>query len=239
MTTRPRSKILSAGARSDRRRRIMIQCSVTAALVGLIVLIGINIAMKKATNDTDAAAPTVATSDSAIKIGEPDSPVTVTVYEDLQCPMCALLERRIDPVLTEFIETGTISVDYHIAGLLDGYSRNKYASRAANASWAVAQNDLAAWPRWHTAMFEQQPPEGTAGPADDELAEQTRQLGITAPEVEQAIMSGTYRRFVDQHAQQLIDDGINSVPRILINGQPLADPSPSGLKAAITAAQHE
>lgn len=242
-----RSKtVMTALARDRRRRAIVRQALVAAVLIGLITAIMVSLNPKRdnggeaqAERPAAVVVPDVATADGAIRLGNATAPVIVTVYEDLQCPICKTMETRLGSTFTELIDSGAVAVDYRITGFLDAYSKNEYSSRSAAAGWAVAQWDLANWPRWHRTMFDDQPQESTAGPTDQEIADRTAQLGLTAPGISADILAGTYRGYVRSQVDRLVAAGINSVPQVLVNGSKLDDFSPAALRTAVSDAQRQ
>lgn len=230
------SGFIAAHDRRERRRTLAIRAGVTALAVGLILAISVAIFLEHSHKKTAAptAVPSAFTADGALTFGNPDAPVTVSVTEDFQCPACRQFETTTGPVLTELTNNGQINVENHPIAFLDRVSSTKYSTRAANAAACVAQIDQDRWPAWKTAMFDNQPEEGGSGLTDDQIIALATDVGITSPDLQSCI---TEQRYVEWVAAATDMNTIPGAPYVTVNGAPVTDISPDGLRAAITAAQ--
>lgn len=250
---------LAAAERADRNRKIFIQVAVAVVLVGLVAAIGIGIAVKNARKNDPGPTPAIAatapqnpngvvasiTDTGAIRIGKPDAKVTVRVVADLQCPACKAFEAANAQALTDAVDNGTAIVEYNIISFLDKASTTKYSSRAANASYCVAESDPTKYLNWLTTMFAQQPAEGSAGLTDDQLITIAQQAGFTDPAVAQCVKDNKYSKYVQAKTKAVFDTGVKSTPTIYVNGtevnsQQIATPAgqfaPGAMTAVIAAA---
>ncbi|MDJ0392208.1 thioredoxin domain-containing protein [Rhodococcus sp. G-MC3] len=232
--------------KKDKQRRTLIQVAVAVVLIALVAVVGFNIASKDSDDTTatpagtataPAVTPSSVTADGAIRVGAADAKVVVTVVEDFQCPACKQFESISGETLTDLVADGTIAIDYKPIAILDRMSSTQYSTRAANASICVADSNKDVWPAWHTAMFEQQPAEGGDGLTDDELVAIATAAGADSPEVASCITGGTYIDYVASQTQSVIDGGVTGTPSVSVNGTAVSNPTPDGLRAAITAAQ--
>ncbi len=242
MSNNSKKKAQAAAAalhgKKDKQRRTLIQVAVAVVLIALIAAIGFSIAGKDSdTTAVPASAPSSVTGDGAIRIGDPNASVVVTVVEDFQCPACKQFEAISGDTLSELVADNTIAVDYKPIAILDRMSSTNYSTRAANASLCVADADISAWPTWHKAMFEQQPTEGGAGLSDDDLLGITQLANIDGPDLSSCITDGTYTDYVASQTQSVLDGGVTGTPTVTVNGETVSNPTPDGLRAAITAAQ--
>ncbi|MGN2635610.1 DsbA family protein [Nocardia takedensis] len=236
--------VLTKANKADRNRRIAIQVGVAAVLVGLVAAIGISIALKNSDDDGTGPVPSIAapsnaagvtgtvTDSGAVRIGKPEAKVTVRVVADLQCPACKAFEAANEQTLSQAVNSGTAAVEYNIISFLDKASTNQYSSRAANASYCVAQADPSKYQTWIATMFERQPAEGGAGLTDDQLIEIAKSVGYT-DEVASCITDKTYAKFVTSTTQQAFDSGVDSTPTVYVNNEKI---NPANLAQAITAA---
>ncbi|MEV0298027.1 thioredoxin domain-containing protein [Nocardia sp. NPDC050710] len=233
--------------RADRNRKILIQVAVAVVLIGLVAGIGIGLAMKKSDKDNPGPTPSIAatagqnpsgitgaiTDNGSIRIGKPDAKTTVRVVADLQCPACQAFEAANKQVLEDSVNNGTAAVEYNIISFLDrASSGTEYSSRAANASYCVAQADPSKYQAWLAAMFAQQPLEGGSGLTNEQLIEIAKSVGYS-DDVASCINDRTYDKFVKAKTQEAFDSGIQSTPSVFVNGKQI---NPSGLAQAIAAA---
>ncbi|PXX65077.1 protein-disulfide isomerase [Nocardia tenerifensis] len=244
---------LLAADRSDRNRKIFIQVAVAAVLVALIAAIGIGVAVKKARKDDPGPTPSIAasanqnadgltgtiTDNGSIRIGKPGAKVTVRVVADLQCPACKGFESANSQVLDENVKNGTIAVEYNVIAFLDRMSSTRYSTRAANASYCVAEADPAKYMAWVTSMFAQQPPEGSAGLPNEKLVQIAKDAGYP-DSVASCITDVKYDKYIQARTNDVLNSGIESTPSVFVNGKQIKSNqelmTPGGLAPAIAAA---
>lgn len=214
-----RKNPLAAAERADRNRKILIQVAVAAVLVGLVAAIGIGLAVRNSGSGENSPAPAATTDNGAIRIGNPDAKVTVRVIADMQCPACQMFEAANGEVLKKAVEDGTASVEYNIAAFLDRASTTEYSSRAANASFCVAEAGTENYQTWLQAMFAEQPPEGGNGLPDSKLVDIATSAGYTDPAVADCITERKHDAFVQSNSAELLKSGIEGTPTIYVNGE--------------------
>lgn len=150
--------------------------------------------------------------------------VVVTVYSDPICPWCAVFEQTAMPILDEMRLAGDVVVDHRVVGNLDSQSTSRYSTRAAQALYTVADLAPEAYLDFETALFANQPAEGTAGLSDEEIAAIATEAGVPDDAVA-AIADGTYTWWVGQVTTAARDlyDGRLATPSVRLDGEPLAD----------------
>lgn len=213
---------LAAAQRAERNRKLAIQVGVTAVLVALVAAIGIGLAIRNSGSDYDGPVPAAATENGAIRVGQPDAPATVRIVVDMQCPYCQRFEADHSELLRQSVADGSAQIEYNIAGFLDNASSTEYSTRAANASYCVADSGTENYQKWLELMFQQQPPEGGAGLPDEQLVAIAHEAGYTDPAVDQCVTNGTYKGYVAAKTDALLsDEGIDGTPTVFVNGEQL------------------
>jgi protein-disulfide isomerase len=215
--------------------------------------------VRNSRNNDPGATPTIAatagqntggltatiTDTGAIRIGKPAAKVTIRVVADLQCPACKGFEAANATVIKDAVDNGTAVVEYNVISFLDKASTTKYSSRAANASYCVAEADPSKYLGWLATMYEQQPAEGSAGLTDDQIIAITKSAGYTDDSVAQCIKDNNYSKYIGSKTQDVFATGVQSTPAIFVNGtqvssQDLALPTgqfkPDAMAAVIAAA---
>lgn len=173
------------------------------------------------------------TSSQLIKKDGTDEPKAVlSLYEDFQCPHCRDFEKVMGPTISKLIETGAIAADYNMVAILNSSANKNYSTRAANAAYCVADENKDAFVRFHSALFAQQPEEGSSSAPDNRaLIETARQAGA-AGSVPQCINSGKHSDMVEGLAAA---SKITATPTIRLNGQDISPASPEDLIAKVKA----
>ncbi|MFC6011130.1 DsbA family protein [Nocardia lasii] len=141
----------------------------------------------------EAAVVVTTTPDGVIRLGRPDAPATVDIFEDPLCPACGVMETSYGQELAQKIDEGKLAVNYHLVAFLDPQSKSKdYSTRAIAANLCVAQTGSGpTYSKFHEALFTQkQPEEGAADLSNPALATIATDSG--APEsVAACITNGT------------------------------------------------
>jgi protein-disulfide isomerase len=216
---------------ADRKRNLAIQIGLTAVVVIFAVVLVLYIVMsgdkKPVSGETKSVR--VASSNVIKKEGSSDPKVVISLYEDFLCPHCGLFEQQFGPTVNKLIDTGAIAADYYMVAILDRQG-NGYSSRAANAAYCVADESNDAFRRFHSALFAQQPQEGSAVyPDNARLVEIARQAGAGGG-VPDCIDKGRYTEMAQGLAAAA---GIQATPTIRINGQDYETTTPDALVAKV------
>ncbi len=220
----------------DRRRDLLVKLGLTALVVlfavGLVLYIVMGHDKKAAAGDIKAVRVSSA---ALIKKKDSDEPKAVlSIYEDFQCPHCKEFEETFGPTISKLVKSGAIAVDYNMVSILDKFSGG-YSSRAANAAYCVADESTDdtkrdAFLRFHSALFSQQPEEGSGkGPDNAALIETARQAGVTGG-VAECVNRGKY---VDMSKGLGAASNITSTPTLRLNGQDISPANPDELTAKV------
>ena len=179
-----------------RKRDLAVRLGLTAVVVLFAVGLVLYIVMgreKVSADDTRAVQIS-----SAALIKKPDSTepkAVLSIYEDFQCPHCRDFEKNFSATLNKIVESGAAAIDYNMVAILNK-SNGGYSARAANAAYCVADENKDAFVRFHSALFAQQPEEGSgSGPDNASLIETARQAGVTGG-VADCVNKGKYENMV-------------------------------------------
>lgn len=111
-------------------------------------------------------------SDGGVRLGLPQAPKTLEIYEDPLCPGCGSLEHLYGQEIAQKIDEGKLAVRYRFVNFLDSESDSgDYSTRATAALQCVAQTGSGGtYSKFHDALFTTRQPEEGSGLTDDELA---------------------------------------------------------------------
>ena len=190
-----------------------------------------------------------------------DGDVTLTVYFDFMGPICGQFEEINGDDLDTMLKDGGTTIEYHPISFLDGNSSGTfYSTRAANAAAIVADQAPGQFADFVSAMYVDQPAEGSEGRTDAEIEKIATDVGVPAEVAAtftstvdgtyttkdgdtEATADGTWRTmapWVSAATNQMATDiGKISTPTILINGEPFTGDwrTPGALLEAVQAAQ--
>jgi protein-disulfide isomerase len=214
-----------------------------AVLVVLAVVVGVGVLLTRS-QDTAAAIPPVRVSasypanlrDGVVVAGKPGAPTTIDAYEDFLCPVCGLFESQHAENIQLALNTGRITVRYHMLNLLEGRSNPPgYSLQAANAGLCAANAGV--FPSYHASLYGKQPQEGAAGYTVDQLVALGRALGAQG-DFEACVRSATYDAQVKSQlaaaesnptvSQQTANGPSFGTPTVLVNGKVIPVLTPTG-----------
>ena len=230
----------AARARDARRRRTLI--GGIAGAVVVVIAIVVVFAVQSNRTSTSASAPVPAHTIGnglVIPVGQSSAPVTVNLYEDLQCPNCKALEEQSGSTLDKLVAQGTVVLHYHPMAFLDRSANQNFSTRALNAAAVVL--DTAgdqAFKKFHDLIYAHQTPETGPGMTDAQLIAYANQAGATGPQVSSAIKNLKFADWTKKVTEQASKDGVTGTPTMIIGGQEVQDLSPAGITAAVKAAQN-
>jgi protein-disulfide isomerase len=207
-------------------------------LVVIAVVVAIVVQSSRTTTSATAAVPAHTIDNGlVVRVGQASAPVTVDLYEDLQCPICKAFEAQSGSALAQLVAAGTVQLHYHPMAFLDSSANQQYSTRALDAAAAVLD---AAGPdgfqRFHDLLYANQPPESGPGLTDDQLVAFAHQAGATGQQVEQQIRDLAFGDWVAASTDQASKDGVTGTPTVFVDGTKLTDLSAAGVTAAVHAA---
>ena len=170
-------------------RRSTVIGATVLLLVAAVVIGGIIFQSSRNQPRVDGYGPAqtaaVQVSDGVVRVGAPNAPVTIDVYEDFLCPVCGQFEKIYGQELAQALDQGKIAARYHLLDFLNEASASKtYSTRAAAAALCVAADgNGSAYPKFHAALFasDTQPKERAAADLSDaQLADIAKSVGASA-----------------------------------------------------------
>lgn len=213
-------------ARKKRRNRVL---GISAGVVAVVLVIGfvaLAISRNGGSSAEASATPPGVTADGGVYVGPESAPHTITIFQDYQCPVCKAYEGTVGTWLDAQVKAGTARLEYRPLNFLDQRFRSDYSTRAANASFCVAGTQGADFYAFNTAMYLEQPEEGTGGLTDSKLVSIAQSAGA---DIGSCIASKPYEGFVQKvndAAFALTDASgaklVGGTPTVLVDGKLLA-----------------
>jgi protein-disulfide isomerase len=201
-----------AAKRKERLTRFGLVAGVLALIVGgyfLVTNLG---------SDKPDTAPSGASGNYGMVIGDADAPKEIVVYEDFLCPFCGQLEKTVRDRLDAAVEAGEVNVEYRPLPFLERIS--DYSPESANAFAVVLD---ASGPEvakaFHDLLFDNQPSEEGPFPSTDDLVDLAVEAGADESDVRPGIEDMAFEGWVAAAGEAASKEGINSTPTVFIDGQ--------------------
>jgi protein-disulfide isomerase len=156
--------------------------------------------------------------------------VTIDGYEDFICPACRQFESSAGSTLDQLVADGKVRVVYHPVAYLNRFSTTDYSSRSSAASGCAA--DGGKFREYAKALFERQPPEGSAGLTDDQLIDIGTSVGLNAASFGSCVRDGTYETWTEHVTDAASKQGVTGTPTVFVAGAPV-DATAEAITAAV------
>lgn len=221
-------------------RTQLIIGAVAIAVILIIVIVGVVITQRQSQVQGDGyggSTQTVATvsADGSVLVTKPGSTpkVTIDVFEDALCPVCAAFEKQFGQQISQELDAGNLAVNYHMLNFLNPKSfSGDYSTRAAAALLCVAQESgtqPGLYVAFHSALFstDNQPEEsGTGDLNNEQLASLATSVGAPAS-ASTCISSGqnfdaaAASATTSSTTLSTATGGQIATPTVLVNGAPV------------------
>lgn len=173
--------------------------------------------------------------DDTVTLGNPEAPVTVTIYEDFGCPLCRQFERESGPDLRQYIQGDDVKVEYKLISVTNSGYPNDYSEATANFMYSIAQNSHRDWSKLHDDLY--------FGDINEEedltpyLMNLATEQGVDNYEqIRTDVEEGTYVEQVQANTTQAIEDGVPGTPYVLVNDEPIEALEADALENAVSEA---
>jgi len=205
---------------------------VTATLVG--VLIVVFVAMQQlggrtsgeSLDDPGLAYPTELMDGAAI--GRADAPVTLEVWEDFQCPVCARHSLEVEPMLVgQYVRDGILRIVHHDLAFLGRGGPDDESVLAASGAVCANRQDLY-WDYAHW-VYANQDGENAGGFRPERLRSIAEAAGVDVTDWDACVSDAAVRQQVADSTATGIGQGVNSTPTMYLNGALI---EPPGLRSA-------
>lgn len=190
---------------------------IVGALLGGVVLIliaaGVVFSWQKSHGDPVAPAaqpgfgPVTLSNGKPIRLGRDDAPVTLTLFEDFNCPHCADFEQKLGPTITGLQRSGTVKVELYPMSFV-----SKRSPALANAMACAATDGFGQ--QYYAGLFANY---GLAW-TDDQLIRLGSVVGKPAADFAGCVRSRQHASWVDSITKAAQQQKVEETPTVFING---------------------
>ncbi len=151
-------------------------------------------------------------------LGAADAPVTLEVYEDYQCPVCAKYSLAVEPsVVNQYVIPGKVRIVHHDLGILGtGAADDESKLTAAGAYCAIDQGKYWEYAHW---IYNNQDGENQGGFRRERLTQIAVAAGLDEGKFTSCLDSAPAKQTVEAASTEALSLGINQTPTFSIGGQ--------------------
>ncbi|MBL0747138.1 DsbA family protein [Nocardioides baculatus] len=184
----------------------------------LVLIVGGYFLITNLGSDKPDTAPTGASGNYGLVVGDANAPKSVVVYEDFLCPFCGQLEATVRDQLDAAVEAGEVKVEYRPLNFLARLG--DYSAESTNAFAVVLDTSGPEVAKeFHDLLFDNQPAEEGPFPSTDDLVDLAVEAGATEADVRPGIEDMQFEGWIDAADDAASKAGINSTPSVLVDGE--------------------
>jgi len=215
----------------------LISVAAVVVALGLIALTALSQPRSPETGGlVDPGAPYPPAIRDGRALGGAAAPVTLVVWADFQCPVCARLAEEVEPILVNrYVTSGLLRIEHRDAAIL-GTGGSGDESLLAAAAARAADEQGAYW-TFHDWLFANQEGENRGGFSRQRLVAIATAAGLDVARFEASLDGGAGRAAAQAETAAGRAAGITGTPTLEIDGRRFVGLQPAAeLGAAIEAA---
>lgn len=149
---------------------------------------------------------------TGVVLGEPDAPVKIIEFADMQCPFCKQASEDVVPtIVDEYVKPGTASLEFVAIAFIGPDSE-----RGAIAVEAAGQQD-AAWDMAE-ALYAKQGGENDGWLSDDTITATAEELGLDMDAFQSAYQGDDAAQAILDNQDRAGGEGVSSTPTYIVEG---------------------
>jgi protein-disulfide isomerase len=142
--------------------------------------------------------------------------LNIVTYVDFTCPICKQFEDAYSASIQQLVAEGTATLEVHPIAILDHqFTAREVSTRANNVAACVANYAPESFLDVMSAMYANQPTEGTAGMSNSALIDVVKGAGLDDDDVTECISGESFTPWVQAATAR---SGVRGTPTVVING---------------------
>jgi protein-disulfide isomerase len=148
-------------------------------------------------------------------LGDPNAPVKLVVFTDLECPFCKVFHATAQRVVDEYGKTGKVALVYRHFPLEQLHPKAPREAQAAECARELGGNEKF-W-AYIDKVFEVTP--SNNGLEDSQLPQIADDIGLNSSQFSSCLNSGKHKDIVDAHYQDAVSTGGRGTPHSVVIAQ--------------------
>lgn len=209
----------------QQRRQRLITIGVITVVAGLLVLAVIWPQFRPA-GEIVTVTPAALPEGNGLSLGDPDSPVTIDVFEDFQCSACKRFTENTEPLVIEnLVANGPARYVFHNYPFLDGNGAgsNGESDQAANAAMCAGEQDKF-W-EMHSIIYANWDGENRGAFSTRRLQAMAESIGLDMEAFNSCFNAKKYEAEIQADFDLGRQMGVSGTPTVFVNGQRVGAPN--------------
>ena len=165
---------------------------------------------EETTSASDAVAMFEGIPQDGVALGDPDAPVTMAEFADLQCPFCKEFSTQALPdIVDQYVRPGDLRIELDLLTFIgpdsDKLARAAYAASEEDSMWQFVE-----------AAFAEQGMEGSGYATDEFIDSLASSVGLDGPQLREVGASEPISQMIADSKSAASQAGINSTPSFQI-----------------------
>ncbi len=193
------------------RRKRTAYLAAGIGLIALIVVVALVLVSQASDDDKTATIDFSDIPQQGITLGDPDAPVTVVEFADLQCPFCRdFAVDDLPGIVDDYVRPGDVKMELRLLAFISAESE---AGRAVAAG--AAEQDLI-WP-FAESVYNNQGAEGTGYMTTEFLSDRAAEVeGLDVDQALAADGSPEAEKYATESDEEAGDLGVNNTPSFAV-----------------------
>lgn len=216
---RERARIAAAQAARRRKRRklavLVVAIVVVLAAAGVGIGYATNFGKPNASHssgDSKSWGPVKIKKGKPITLGEDDSPVTMTTYEDFRCPHCQEMHKKLGSTISDLQKSGKLKLELNILPVIDQQDQQHGSARAGNAMACAAEEGFGQ--AYYKGLFDNAGKNWT----NSQLIDLADDVGKPKKEFSGCVKDMKHQDWVQSVAEKAQSKNVTSTPTVFIDG---------------------
>ena len=189
---------------------------------------------------TPAALPNA----DGLSLGDPDTPVTIDVFEDFQCPACQRFTESVEPlVIQNLVADGRARYVFHNYPFLDGNGAGSSGESDQAANAAMCANEQDKFWEMHSILYANLGGENRGAFSNRRLQAMAESIGLDMDAFNACFDENRYEEEIQADFELGQQMGVSGTPTVFVNGvragQPGVIASYQDIEQAVNAALGE
>ena len=214
--------------RAKLQRQGQRQRLITIALIVLgaaLVVFAVIWPQVRPVGEVIAITPATLPNADGLSLGDPNTPATIDVFEDFQCPACQFFTESVETLVIEnLVATGKARYVFHNYPFIDGNGAKNGGESDGAANASMCANEQGKFWEMHTILYTNWNGENQGNLSDRRLQAMAESIGLDMNAFNDCFNVNKYEAEIQADFEKGQQMGVNGTPTVFVNGTQVGQP---------------